>query len=421
MEAISEGKGITMKKPTLLAPAGNYEKMTAAVHYGADAVYLSGKTFGMRAAAGNFSEEELADAVAFAHRNGAAVHVTVNVMPRGEEYEALGDYLSFLDSIRPDALIVADMGVIAMAKKKAPHLPLHLSTQASVVSAEAANAYHEIGIKRIVLARELSLDEIASIRAKTPSSLELETFIHGAMCVSYSGRCLLSNYLAGRDGNRGMCAQPCRWEYRMAYVEEKKRPGQFIPVGEDAFGTYVMSSRDLCMISHLGELCDAGIDCFKIEGRMKSVYYVSAVTNAYRMALDAALSGRKEVDPAWLRELESVSHREYSTGYYFGKPNETANLTDRIAPLAEASFVALALTDSDASGSALFEQKNKSVAGESVEWLSPGRTGLPFTVDGLTDEEGNEISSTPHPQMKYYMKVPFPVKKGDVIRRCPLL
>jgi len=405
--------------PTLLSPAGNMEKMKAAINFGADAVYLAGKAFGMRAAAGNFTEEEMAEAIAYAHDRGVSVNVTVNVMPRSGEYEALGRYLSFLESLKPDALIVSDLGVIELAKQKAPSIPLHLSTQASVVSAETAKAYHALGVKRIVLARELSMEEVKAIRRDTPKSLEIETFIHGAMCVSYSGRCLLSNNLAARDGNRGQCAQPCRWEYRFAYVEEKMRKGQLIPVEEDAFGTYIMSSKDMCMIEHIPELMESGIDCFKIEGRMKSVCYVSAVTNAYRMAMDAYLKQGSDYrfDPLWKRELESVSHREYDTGYYYGEPSQNANLCSGLPLISETAYIATALTDSDENGTALFEQKNKSFLGETLELLTPGQTGRAFAVANLWDEEGSVIDSTPHPLMRYRMALPFAVKKGDIIRR----
>ncbi len=409
------------KKPSLLSPAGDPEKLRAALHFGADAVYCAGRSFGMRAAAGNFSREELAEAVSFVHAEKKEIHVAVNTMPRGGEYAELEKYLSFLDEIRPDALIVSDLGVIETAKRFAPHLKLHLSTQASVVSSRAAAAYHALGVSRIVLARELSLEEIVSIRKEAPPSLELEVFIHGAMCVSYSGRCLLSNYLASRDGNRGFCAQPCRWEYRLAYIEEEKRPGEFIPVEEDRFGSYVMSSRDLCMIDHIPSLCESGIDCFKIEGRMKSAYYTAAVTNAYRMAIDAYLSDKEvyEPDPRWKRELESVSHREYATGYFFTSPEENARVSSLPGPLCESAFIAPAVSDSDGDGFALFVQKNKTSVGEELEILTPGKTGAPFVVTELTDENGTPIDSTPRPLTRFRMKVPFPVRRGDIARRSP--
>lgn len=404
--------------PSLLSPAGNMEKLRSAINFGADAVYLSGKQFGMRASADNFTKDELEEAIVFAHSNGVMVNITVNTMPRYYEYSALEDYLSFLASIKPDALIAADMGVVSLARQKAPDIPLHLSTQASVVSPESANFYHSAGIKRIVLARELTLDEIKQIRIKTPPSLELETFIHGSMCVSYSGRCLLSNSLASRDGNRGMCAQTCRWKYRIAYIEEEMRPGELIPVQEDDFGTYIMSSKDLCMIDHVPELIESGIDCFKIEGRMKSSYYTAAVTNAYRIAIDSYMKDKSfKSDPLLLRELEGVSHREYSTGYYFDNVNEHANTCSSLPVIGEGSYIAIALSDADENGFALFEQKNKCKIGESAELLTPGSVGKSFLISELQNQSGESIGSTPHAKMRYYMKTPFPVKKGDIIRK----
>ena len=289
-----------------------------AVLYGADAVYLAGTSFGMRSFAGNFSPEELPEAVAFAHAHGVRVHVTVNTMPRGDELPALPAHLRLLNDSGVDALIIADLGVFRMAQREAPNCELHISTQVSIANAACAAAWHELGAKRVVLARELSLEEIRVIRRDTPPELELETFAHGAMCVSYSGRCLLSNYMTGRDSNRGACAQPCRYQYALM---EEKRPGEYFPVFEDEKGTYIMNSRDMCMIDHLAELAEAGVDCIKIEGRAKSAYYAAIVTGAYRHALDA-VAAEEPVDPVWRDEVEHVSHRRYSTGFFFGQPGQ---------------------------------------------------------------------------------------------------
>ena len=313
------------KKPELLAPAGNFEKLKAALLYGADAVYFAGDMFGMRAAAGNFTAEEIFEAVAYTHARGARAYLTVNTMPRTAEYPALRDYLASLRGSGIDALIVSDLGVLETAKELLPEAELHISTQASSVSVADVRAWRALGASRVVLARELTLDEVAAIVRAVPDT-EIECFIHGAMCVSYSGRCLLSNFFTGRDSNRGACAQPCRWNYRTLEVVEEKRPDAPMPLYEDKDGTFIMSSRDMCMIEHVPELVDAGITSFKIEGRMKSAYYTAVVTNAYRMAIDAYLRDGADYrfDPQLFRELESVSHRDYGTGYWFDTPREEA-------------------------------------------------------------------------------------------------
>ena len=293
-------------KPELLSPAGDFERLRMAVLYGADAVYLAGTSFGMRAFAGNFSSEELPKAVTFAHSHGVRVHATVNTMPRNSEADALPAYLEQLQDAGVDALILGDLGAFTLAGRYAPRCERHVSTQASVTNYAAARAWHDLGARRVILARELSLEEIREIRAKTPADLELEAFVHGAMCVSYSGRCVLSNYMTGRDASRGACAQPCRYQY---YLMEEKRPGEYFPVFEDEKGTYIFNSRDMCMIDHIPELMDAGLDSLKIEGRAKSAYYAAVVTAAYRHAIDAAASGLP-LDPVWRDEVEHVSHRQ---------------------------------------------------------------------------------------------------------------
>ena len=345
-----------MRKPELLAPAGDMERLRMAVLYGADAVYLAGTSFGMRSFAGNFSPEELPEAVAFAHAHGVRVHVTVNTMPRGDELPALPAHLRLLNDSGVDALILADLGVFRMAQREAPNCELHISTQVSIANAACAAAWHELGAKRVVLARELSLEEIRVIRRDTPPELELETFAHGAMCVSYSGRCLLSNYMTGRDSNRGACAQPCRYQYALM---EEKRPGEYFPVFEDEKGTYIMNSRDMCMIDHLAELAEAGVDCIKVEGRAKSAYYAAIITGAYRHALEAVAAG-EPVDPVWRDEVEHVSHRRYSTGFFFGQPGQYTESSRYIRDWQVCAIV----TDCTPDGLATLSLRNKFAAGD---------------------------------------------------------
>lgn len=406
--------------PELLSPAGDYEKLKAAIRYGADAVYLSGRAFGMRAAAGNFSEDEIAEAIGYARARGRRAYVTVNTAPRTGEYEALAAYLSFLDEVKPDALIVGDLGVLSLCRRLVPGLPIHISTQANVVSAECARAYAELGAERIVLSRELSLDEIGEIRRALPASVELEAFVHGAMCVSYSGRCLLSNYLAGRDAGHGACTQPCRWHYRTAKISaeivEEKRPDEAIPVYEEAGETFFMSSRDLCMIEHIPALLRAGIASFKIEGRMKSAYYTAVVTNAYRMAIDATLRGDPLCMPELLREVASVSHREYDTGYYFDSPHTHAKITEIDGYMREKAYIGRVISYDPVTKTALLSQRNKVSVGDPVELLLPGCAGLPFAVEALYGEDGSRLESAPHPKMLFRMPVPVPVSEGDLLR-----
>lgn len=406
------------KKPELLAPAGNFEKLRAAVLYGADAVYLAGSAFGMRAAAGNFTNEELPQAAAYAHEHGARVYLTVNTMPRTSEYPALEAYLAFVRDCGVDALIVGDLGVLALARRIAPKLELHVSTQASAVSLADVLAWRQLGACRVVLARELSLFEVREICENAPDDMEIECFVHGAMCISYSGRCLLSNYFTGRDANHGACAQPCRWNYRTLEVYEEKRPEQPLRLYEDASGTFVMSSCDMCMIEHIPELVEAGITSFKIEGRMKSAYYTAVVTNAYRMALDAYfdLGAAYRPDPALRRELESVSHRDYSTGCWFGRPDADAGVCKNMGYIREKAYIATALSYDADSGLAVFVQRNKVCRGDPVELISPGRTGRAFRVQTLLDADGNPIDSAPHPAMIFQLHVPFEVRTGDILR-----
>ncbi len=406
--------------PELLSPAGNPEKLRAALRYGADAVYLAGARFGMRAAADNFDPEQMQEAIRTAHAAGAKVYVTVNTQPRDEEYPALDAYLSLLGELSPDALIVGDLGVLSRIRKRLPRMPIHISTQANALSAATVEAWGELGAERVVLSRELSLDAIAAIKRTVPK-IELEVFVHGSMCVSYSGRCLLSNYLTGRDAGRGACTQPCRWQYRVARAEavlyEEKRPNEPIPVFEEGGESFFLSSRDLCMIEHIPALIESGISSFKIEGRIKSAYYAAVVTNAYRMAIDAAMGG-KPYDPRWLTELESVSHRPYDTGYFFDSPHKEAKVCTTDGYLREKAYLATVLSYDERTGTALFLQRNKVVCGSAVELLLPGRIGIPFSIEGLQDENGEPIDAAPHPLMRFRMRVPCPVTEGDLLRGC---
>ena len=407
-----------MKRPEILSPAGNFEKMRSAILYGADAVYLAGQIFGMRAAADNFTVDELKEAVEYAHDRGVKVYLTLNTMPREYEYELLEKYLTELAPIGLDAMIIADVGVFMLVKRMIPDMEIHISTQANACSAAACRAWYELGAKRVVLARELTLDEIKAIRANVPDDLELECFIHGSMCISYSGRCLLSGHMVGRDGNRGMCAQPCRWNYtiRGYEIEEEKRPDCKMPVEEVNGETFIMASRDTCTIEHIPELCEAGIDSFKIEGRMKSAYYTAVATNTYKMALDSYFSGNYKYNPAWYTELESVSHRDYASGYYFSDSHADANLAPNNGYIKDNAYLAIALVYNEETGEALFTQRNKMCLGDEIELLTPGEVGKPLTVTALFDEDHNAIEDTKHPYMKFYMKTPIRIKEGDIIR-----
>lgn len=405
-------------KIELLSPAGDMEKLKAALRFGADAVYLSGNMFGMRAFASNFDGEELKEAVRYTHSLGKKVCLTVNTMPRTYEYETLKKYLKTLSDCPPDALIISDIGVFMLARDILPDVEIHISTQANAVSAADCIAWHSLGAKRIVLARELTLDEIKAIRASVPRELELEAFIHGSMCVSYSGRCLLSGNLTGRDANRGACAQPCRWNYKYYEIEEEKRPDQRMEIRETELGTFIMASKDLCMIEHIPELCESGIDCFKIEGRMRSAYYTACVTNAYRMALDAYYADRDNYtfDPLWLRELDSVSHREYGTGYFYDGTTENAQLAPGNRSVCEQTYLAYCEGYDPEKGLGIFLMRNKFSVGDKAELLTPGRTGRAFVFTDIFNENMEKIDCAPHPYMKTYVRLPFIPREGDLIR-----
>ena len=396
-------------KPELLAPAGDMERLKMSVLYGADAVYLAGTSFGMRSFAGNFSPEELPEAVRFAHDHGVKVHVTVNTLPRSDELAGLPAHLERLNACGVDALIIADLGVFRAAEKYAPNCERHVSTQVSIANYACANAWYDLGAKRVVLARELSLDEIRTIRQNTPKALEIETFAHGAMCVSYSGRCLLSNYMTGRDSNRGACAQPCRYQYALM---EEKRPGEFFPVFEDEKGTYIMNSRDMCMIDHLGDLMDAGVNCLKIEGRAKSAYYAAIVTGAYRHVLDDVAAGRS-VDPVWRDEVEHVSHRRYSTGFFYGEPGQYTSNSRYIRDWQVCAIV----TDCDKNGLATLSLRNKFAAGDTVELVGPDLRPFSMTVPVMRGADGMILNEPRTPQMTFTMQLPCPVPPLSIVRR----
>ncbi len=398
-----------MGKLELLSPAGDMQRLKMAVLYGADAVYLAGTDFGMRAFAGNFSPEELPKAVEFAHSHGVKVHVTVNTMPRNEEVIALPAYLERLEDAGVDALILADLGAFTLAGKYAPHCQRHISTQQSIANYACAQAWFDLGAQRVVLARECSLEEVREIRRKTDPALEIETFGHGAMCVSYSGRCLLSNYMTGRDSNRGACAQPCRYQYALM---EEKRPGEYFPVFEDEKGTYILNSRDMCMIDHLGELMDAGVDCIKIEGRAKSAYYAAIVTGAYRHCIDDAFAGRP-MDPVWRDEVEHVSHRVYSTGFYFGQPGQ---YTENSRYLREWQICGI-VESCDEAGNAVVSLNNKFRAGDELEVVGPDLRPFAITAGSMTDMEGNPLEEPRNPQMLFKLPIGKQVPACSILRR----
>ena len=379
------------------------------VLYGADAVYLAGTSFGMRSFAGNFSPEELPEAVRFAHDHGVKVHVTVNTMPRGNEIGGLPAHLELLNDVGVDALIIADLGVFRMAEKYAPRCDRHMSTQVSIANAACATAWYEMGAKRVVLARELSLEEVAAVRMNTPKELEIETFGHGAMCVSYSGRCLLSNYMTGRDSNRGACAQPCRYQYALM---EEKRPGEYFPVFEDEKGTYIMNSRDMCMIDHLKDIMDAGVDCIKIEGRAKSAYYAAIVTGAYRHVIDDIYAGR-EIDKVWRDEVDHVSHRIYSTGFYYGEPGQ---YTEHSRYIREWQIVAK-VESCDENGLAVCSLNNKFRAGDELEIVGPDLRPFPVIPQDMTDLDSQPLHEPRTPQMQFTMQLPCQVPPMSIIRR----
>ncbi len=400
-------------KPEILSPAGDTERLKAAILYGADAVYLGGKRFGMRANPQNFSMEELDAAVKLAHENNVRIYLTCNTLPTNEEVEELPEFLSTAAEIGVDALIVADVGVLMAAKKAAPKTDIHISTQAGIVNYLSAREMYELGAKRVVLARELSLSDIKTIREKTPAGLEIEAFVHGAMCMSFSGRCLISQYMVGRDANRGECAQPCRWGYHLV---EEKRPNEYYPLFEDESGSYIMNAKDLCMIEHIDELYDSGITSFKIEGRAKSAYYVAVVTNAYRNAVDLYSEQKNGYQtPDWIiEETRKVSHREYSTGFFYGRP-ENGQCYKNGGYVREWDIIANVKSYND--GELILEQRNKFYKGDKVEILEPKKMPIELEIEWIKDKDGNFIEESCHPMSEISIPYDKPVSKGALVRK----
>jgi len=397
------------KRLEVLAPAGDMEKLIMAVTYGADAVYMAGESYGMRAAAGNFSPAAIRDVVAYAHEHGVRAYVTCNTIPNDREMRELPAFLELLEDAGTDAVIAADLGVLNACRKYAPHAAIHVSTQAGVMNSDTAKAFYDLGASRVVLAREMTLTDIAEMRRSIPEDLEIEAFCHGAMCVSFSGRCTLSNYLTGRDANRGQCAQPCRWKY---HLMEEKRPGELFEITEDNGGTYILNSRDMCMIDHVPALLEAGVTSLKIEGRTKSSYYAAAVTHAYRHAADAAMAG-VPMDPLWSREVYKVSQRPYSTGFYFGEPGQ---YTADACYFSESDVVAV-VESCDEAGNAVLSQRNRFFSGDELELLMPGHAPLGFVAGGMTDKDGQSVSAASHPKMELHTTLPVCAPRNSFLRK----
>lgn len=405
-----------MRHPELLVPASSLEVLKIAVVYGADAVYIGGEAFGLRAKAKNFSMEEIAEGIAFAHERGVKVYITANILAHNADLEGVREYFEELKEIKPDALIISDPGVYAIAAEVCPEIERHISTQANNTNYGTYRFWWEQGAKRVVSARELSLAEIKEIRAQIPEDMEIETFIHGAMCISYSGRCLLSNYFTGRDANQGACTHPCRWKYA---VVEEKRPGEYLPVYENERGTYIFNSKDLCMIEHIPEMIDAGIDSFKIEGRMKTALYVATVARTYRKAIDDYQKSPElyRQNMSWyLDQISNCTYRQFTTGFFFGKPSEETQIYDNNTYIKEYTYLGIVGERSE-EGLYRIEQRNKFSVGEQIEVMKPDGTNIPVTVKRIVDEEGNDMESAPHPQQILYIDLGQPLETYDILRR----
>lgn len=402
-----------MNRVELLAPAGNLEKLKMAVQYGADAIYFAGKQFGLRTASDNFSFDEMREGVSYAHEHGRKAYLTMNIIAHNDSIDQAESFLAEAAGTGIDGVIVSDPGIFQIIRSARPDLPVHISTQTSTANYRTVAFWHGLGAKRIVLARELSLEEIREIRRKVPDA-ELEVFVHGAMCISYSGRCLLSNYMAGRDANQGDCAHPCRWRYHLV---EEKRPGQYYPIEEDESGIFIFNSKDLCLLPHLPELIGSGVGSLKIEGRVKSSFYVATVVKAYREAIDAYYEGRWQDTGAWMEELGKVSNRDFTTGFFFGKPGPEAHNYNTSSYIRRYDFIGLVTGYDEARGMLEVEQRNHFRTGESIEVLPPEGPFEQLTLHELYDEEGNRIESAPHPQMKVFLAnmPPFPV--NSILRR----
>jgi len=404
-----------MKKVELLSPAGDFEKLKMAVQYGADAVYLSGKQFGLRAFSGNFNSDEIIKAVQYAHENNVKAYVTMNIFAHPGDFDGMSEYIRQIYDAGVDAVIVSDPGIFSLIRETAPNLNIHISTQSSVTNAKTCLFWYKAGAKRIVLARELTLKEIIEIRKEIPKELEIETFIHGAMCMTYSGRCLLSNYFSGRDANKGECVQPCRWKY---HIVEESRADKPLVLTQDDKGSYIFNSRDMCMIEHIPELIEAGINSFKIEGRMKGLFYAATVTKAYREAIENYYSSPKDykTDPTLLQDLKKTVHREFDTGFFFDRPMDRAKIFYDDSYIKEAKVVGIILSYDEKTRRATIQQRNKIFEGDRLEIVSPKGRHAVIIADGLLDEEGNAIDSTPHAKMVYTMNVRIPVTENSFIR-----
>ena len=405
-----------MRKPELLLPGGSLDVLKVAVLYGADAVYIGGESFGLRAKAKNFSRAEMEEGIAFAHEHGAKVYVTANIFAHDADLEGAAAYFRELSEIGPDAVLVADPGMFMLAKRNAPNLELHISTQANNTNYETCLFWHELGAKRIVTARELSLREIKDIRAHIPDELEIESFVHGAMCISYSGRCLLSSYLAGRDANRGLCTHPCRWKYA---VMEETRPGEYMPIEENERGTFIFNSKDLCMIEHLPDLYEAGIDSFKIEGRMKTALYVATAARTYRLAMDAYERDPKEYEERlpWFREqIADCTYRKFTTGFFYGRPDQEDQIYDSNTYVNNYTFLGI-VREIDGNGDAVTEQKNKFCVGDTIEIMKPDGRNVVTKVLALHDGEGQSMDSAPHPKQELHIRLEAEAEPWDILRR----
>ena len=405
-----------MRRPELLVPASSLEVLKIAVIFGADAVYIGGEAFGLRAKAKNFSMEEIKEGIAFAHAHDVKVYITANILAHNDDLEGARAYFEELREIKPDALIISDPGMFMLAKEVCPEIERHVSTQANNTNYATYLFWQQLGAKRVVSARELSLAEIKEIRAHIPDDLEIETFIHGAMCISYSGRCLLSNYFTGRDANQGACTHPCRWKYA---VVEESRPGEYLPVYENERGTYIFNSKDLCMIDHIPELMESGIDSFKIEGRMKTALYVATVARTYRKAIDDYKVSPElywEHLPWYLDQISNCTYRQFTTGFFFGKPSEEAQIYDSNTYLKEYTYLGI-VGEPDANGRYRIEQRNKFSVGEKIEVMKPNGDNLTVTVQEIFDEEGNAMESAPHPKQVLYINLGQPLDQYDILRR----
>ena len=404
-----------MKKPELLIPASSLEVLKTAVMFGADAVYIGGDAFGLRAKAKNFSPEEMKEGIEFAHAHGVKVHVTVNILAHNYDLDGVETYLHELKELKPDALIIADPGIFMKARRICPEIDIHVSTQANNTNYETYNFWYELGAKRVVAARELSLREIKEITSRIPEDLEMECFIHGAMCISYSGRCLLSNYFTGRDANKGACTHPCRWKYA---VVEEKRPGEYLPVYENERGTYIFNSKDLCMIEHIPEMVDAGIDSCKIEGRMKTALYVATVARTYRKAIDDYFESEEKYRqnmPWYLDQIARCTYRQFTTGFYFGKPSEETQIYDNNTYVNEYIYLGI-VGEIDDRGYAKFEQRNKFSVGDEIEIMKPDGTDISVTVKAMYAEDGTPVDSCPHSKQTLFVELSEQPEVYDILR-----